>query len=234
MPHAHVPEAEQLSAAGRAHETQAAPSVPQVEVDEVVHVVPAQQPVGQDAELQTQAPAEQSWPAPHAGPEPHLQAPEVQLSAEPGAQATQAAPPEPHALSEGVLHVSPEQHPDEHVELQPLHAPLVQLSVPMHAWQADPPLPQALGALPVSHVDPLQHPVGQDAPSQTHLPPKQRWPVPHAAPAPQEHAPLASHPSATVGSQLAQEAPGAAHAVNESGLHVAPALVQFATQAPFE
>jgi hypothetical protein len=69
----------------------------------------------------------------------------------------------------------------------------------------------------------LQHPVGQDAPSQTHVPPKQRWPVPQAALLPQEHAPFASHPSATVGSQLAHMAPGAPHAVTESGLQVAPA-----------
>ncbi|MDP3238003.1 MAG: hypothetical protein Q8N26_34750 [Myxococcales bacterium] len=35
----------------------------------------------------------------------------------------------------------------------------------------------------------MQHPDGHDVASQTHAPDTQRWPVPHAAPAPHRHAP---------------------------------------------
>jgi len=203
------------------HATQAAPSVPQVERDEVVHTAPAQQPVGQDPESQTHEPAEHTWPVPHADPAPHLHAPAAQLSAVPGTHATHAAPPVPHAPSDGVLHVSPEQQPG-HVIEHPLQAPWLHVSVPAHVWQDEPPLPQALAALPVSQTAPLQQPVGQEVPSQTQVPPRQRWPMEQAAPVPQAQEPMDEHPSAEVGSQLVHALPAAAHAVTESGLQVAP------------
>ena len=175
------------------HETQLAPLVPQLGNAGTVHAPPAQQPAGQEAGLQTHAPAEHTRPAPHAGPAPHLHAPAVQLSALPLAQATHAMPPEPQAPSEGELHVSPEQQPVEHIDVHPLHAPLLHVSVPAQPWQAEPPLPQAVPTLPGSQTFPVQQPVGQDVPSQTQVPPRHRWPVVHATPLPHEHAPFASH-----------------------------------------
>jgi hypothetical protein len=55
-PQAHAPEGEQLSAWFELHPTQALPSVPQAETDGVVHVLPLQQPVLQEAALQTHWP----------------------------------------------------------------------------------------------------------------------------------------------------------------------------------
>jgi len=43
--------------------------------------VPVQQPVGHDAASQTHAPPMQACPAPHDGPDPHMQTPVLQLSA---------------------------------------------------------------------------------------------------------------------------------------------------------
>jgi hypothetical protein len=223
VPHEHAPEGEQLSALVGSQETQAAPPVPQLGNASALHTPPEQQPLAQDVELQTQVPAEHTWPAPHAGPAPHLQAPAVQLSAVPGAHGMHAPPPVPHAPSEGVLHVSPEQQPLAHVEVHPLQAPLLHVSTPAQAWQPDPPLPQALALVPVSQAAPLQQPVGHDVPSQTQVPPRHRWPALQAAPVPQAHAPVPSHWSDATGSQRMQVFPAGAHAVAESGLHVAPA-----------
>ena len=51
--------------------THAAPPMPHADVDGVMHVEPAQQPLGHDVASQTQVPATHRWPAPHAAPEPH-------------------------------------------------------------------------------------------------------------------------------------------------------------------
>ena len=223
MPHAHAPEDEQRSALVGSQETQAAPPDPQLGNASALHAPPEQQPVGQAVELQTHVPAEHNCPTVHAGPAPHLQAPAVQLAAVPGAHAMHAPPPVPHAPSEGVLHVSPEQQPLGHVAVHPLQAPLLQVSTPAQAWQADPPLPQAPALVPVSQAAPLQQPVGHDVPSQTQVPPRHRWPALQAAPVPQAQAPVPSHWSDATGSQRVQVFPAGAHAVAESGVHVAPA-----------
>jgi hypothetical protein len=224
MPHAHAPEDEQLSAFVVSHEAHAAPPVPQLGNASALHTAPEQQPVAQDVELQTQAPAEHTWPAPHAADAPHLQVPAVQLSAVPAAHAMHAPPAVPHAPSEGVLHVSPEQQPIVHVEVHPLHAPLSHVSTPEQLWQADPPLPQAPGLLPSWQTLLVsQQPVGHEVPSQTHVPPRQRWPALQAAPVPQAQDPVDEHWSDATGSQLAQVFPAPPHAVTERGLHVAPA-----------
>lgn len=54
------------------------------------------------------------------------------------------------------------------------------------ATQAMPSVPQ-LESCEVSHVVPLQHPVGHDAELHTQWPPEHACPAPHAAPEPQLH-----------------------------------------------
>jgi hypothetical protein len=107
----------------------AAPPVPHSEpVVGVTHVVPLQQPLGHEVALHTQAPPEQTCPAPHSGPLPHMQTPldEHVLATEP--QATQALPPMPHNETRGGdTHVAPEQHPvgqdaASHTQVPPTHA----------------------------------------------------------------------------------------------------------------
>lgn len=73
-PHAHAPDALQRSDR-ESHATQAVPIVPQVEVEDVRHVVPVQHPLGQ-------------LPAVHVAHAPETHAP---------AHAEQIAPPLPHA-----------------------------------------------------------------------------------------------------------------------------------------
>lgn len=53
-PHRQAPAGEQLSAVVALQVTHALPSIPQLPNCEVSHVLPLQQPVGQEAELQTQ------------------------------------------------------------------------------------------------------------------------------------------------------------------------------------
>jgi hypothetical protein len=94
------------------------------------------------------------------------------------------------------------------LQLPPLQLSLVSASqVP----QAPPPVPQLalLGAL---HVVPVQQPVEHEVASHTHAPPTQRWPTPHAAPAPHWQPPAAQL-SARVVSQVAQPPPAVPHAV---------------------
>jgi hypothetical protein len=57
----------------------------------------------------------------------------VQLSARAGSQATHAAPPEPHAASEGAVQVEPEQQPFGQIfalqsvaQVPPVHIPVPQ------------------------------------------------------------------------------------------------------------
>ena len=73
----------------------------------------------------------------------------------------------------------------------------------------------------VAQTLPAQHPVGQEVASQTHAPPTQRWPAPHAAPPPQVQPP-AMQPSALLGSQDTHAPPPAPHVVGEAVWHVEP------------
>ena len=52
-----------------------------------------------------------------------------------------------------------------------------------------------------------QQPLGQDTPSQVHLPDTQRWPPAQAGPVPQAQVPVVAQASARVGSQAAQADP---------------------------
>jgi hypothetical protein len=124
-PHAQVPEVVQPSAAALSQEVQAAPPAPQRASERETQVAPSQQPLGHDVALQTHLPAEQRWPAPHAGPAPQEHVPpDEQPSARVASHPTQAAPPLPHVVSDGGLQVAPEQQPPgQLVTLQPLQRP---------------------------------------------------------------------------------------------------------------
>ncbi len=116
----------QLSAAAVSQEMHTAPAAPQRMSDRDTQVAAlSQQPLGQLVALQTHLPAEQRWPAAHAGPVPQAQVPPAaQPSARVASQPTQAAPPLPQVASDGGLQVAPEQQPPgQLVALQPLHRP---------------------------------------------------------------------------------------------------------------
>ncbi len=172
-----------------------------------------------------------------------------------GLHATHAAPPDPHPVTDGTSHVTPEQQPFGHCAAQPLHAPLAHASLAGHAVHAWPAEPQAVGVVPGSQVEPLQQPFGHDEVSQTQAPPTQCDPAPQAGLLPHVHAPLASHPSLVVplqpgqtqtallhilpGGQAVHEAPGAPQAFEAvPGSQLAPLQQPLAhevasqTQAP--
>jgi hypothetical protein len=116
---------------------------------------------------------------PHGGPEPHWQSPTVQLSAVSMLHVTHAEPRAPQALVERALQVGPEQQPVTHVDVHPVHAPFAQLSPLGHIAHELPPLPQAPSVLPPSQAPFAQQPVGQEVPSQVHVPLRQCWPDMH-------------------------------------------------------
>lgn len=118
-----------------------------------------QQP-GQRAALQTQMPPMHCSPALHIALPPHLQAPELQLSARVMSQAVQAAPLVPQAPSVGgVMQLPLLQQPFGQVELlHAPHAPLAQGRAPQF-WQVDPPAPQVICDEVTHWFDALQQPV---------------------------------------------------------------------------
>lgn len=98
VPQRHSPEV-QLSALVVLQAMQVAPAVPQVVIDEVWQVEPAQHPSGQLVASQMHWPPKQRWPVSQVGPWPHAQSPlALQLSALLASQATQAAPPTPQVV----------------------------------------------------------------------------------------------------------------------------------------
>jgi hypothetical protein len=136
--------------------------------------------------LHVQVPATQLVPALQAGLAPQRHAPITeQLSAREGSHVTQAAPPDPHAAVEPALvQVDPEQQPPwQLVALQSAHAP-PRHSPLLHGWQPAPPVPQAVLSVPGRQLVPEQQPFGHEVPSQTQVPPTQRFLGGHAAPAP--------------------------------------------------
>ncbi len=112
VPHWHTPAAEQLSDSVAEHPTHIAPSVPQVVVEDVSHVVPLQHPFGHDVELQTHAPPEQICPVVHSAFVPHWQPSAPHAFAFVMSHAEHAAPFVPQVATEDVSHAAPAQHPD--------------------------------------------------------------------------------------------------------------------------
>ncbi len=89
----------------------APPGGPQELTDSGVQTPFAQQPFGQDVASHWQAPLTQRVPAAQAGFAPQTQLPFEQVSEVCGSQATHAAPPVPHAPSEGIVQVPFAQQP---------------------------------------------------------------------------------------------------------------------------
>ena len=87
-------------------------------------------------------------PAPQAALPPQRQPPDApHISARAGSQVTQAAPPPPQVITPAMLHVEPEQQPEQLPGLHPLHTPPAQGPVPQF-WHIAPPLPQIASAVP--------------------------------------------------------------------------------------
>jgi hypothetical protein len=244
------------------HEAQAAPPEPHAPCWLPGWQTPlaSQQPPGQLAASQTQAPETQARPAPHGAPLPQLHTPLKQVSAVSALQTLQAPPPAPQVAREGGLHVVPLQHPAGHEVASQTHSPPWQLwpaehagpppqvhapaeeqasaRVVSHVMHPPPPVPQEVMEL-VRHWFPLQQPFGHEVASQVQAPPVQCWPLGHAAPEPQAQAPF-TQASAPTGSQGTHAAPAAPHAVTEVGVQVLPLqqpVVQVCEQpehTPFE
>jgi len=196
-PHWQAPVLPHMSERAGSQVTQAAPPPPQVIGPAWLQVGPEQQPA--------------QFPELHA-----LQMPPVHG---PPPQSWHWAPPLPHsAESVPGWQVFPWQHPVEHDVESQTHVPITQRSPcgqadPVPHWQspaaeqrsalmshfmhATPPIPQ-LATARARQTLPAQQPDPHDVASQTHFPPRHRWPAPQAALAPQAQPPAALHESATV------------------------------------
>lgn len=174
-PHRQPPEGEQLSASPVPQLVHMFPSAPQAMGEVVIVQVPSapQQPVGQDAELQTHWPPSHCWPGWHAPLMPQLHDPLVHPSATNAVHETQAAPPVPQLPGAGASQLAPAQQPDAQLVLvHDVHVPVRQFCDEGHVEQSDPPVPQYMSLLPCSQAPPtptlLQQPVGHDVPLHTH------------------------------------------------------------------
>jgi hypothetical protein len=174
--HAHVPVV--VSQAPFGQEAQAAPAAPHSPADCAeygTHVLPLQQPFGQDVASQTHCPVVvlHSWPVAHA------------------AQLAPAAPHDPPFSDAYGTHVLPLQHPFGHDVASHTQRPPLHSWPTAHAMQTAPAAPQDAVDSPESgsHVPALQHPV-HDVPPHEHAPleqvslalqvPQLPPPVPHA------------------------------------------------------
>ena len=110
-PHWQRPDDMQPSAVTGSQAAHAAPGAPQVARARAVQAPAEQHPVGQEAASQTQAPAEQRWPAAHGAAPPHSHAPAAEHTSPTPAQLAQGPPTGPHAVSDGVVQTRPLQQP---------------------------------------------------------------------------------------------------------------------------
>jgi hypothetical protein len=122
---------------------------------------------------------------------------------------------------DGRLQVAPEQQPLGQEVRQPLQLPLVHASPPGQVSQALPPVPQEAALSPGRQTSPAQQPSGHDVPSQTQVLPTHRWPIAHAALAPQRQAPAAEQLSARA-SHTAHVEPASPQVSKERVAQVAP------------
>ncbi len=215
LPHWHAPPVEQLSAVVGSHTEQLPPSTPHEPRPGIAHVVPLQQPLGQDVASQTHTWPRHLWPAAHADPVlPQAQVPPGQLSAT-GPQLIQEAPAAAHVVEEKGVQVFPEQHPPgqdvaSQTQLPWKHrwpathaAPTLQVHCPAvhpspllpHDWQAPPFVPQAVGD-PDTQTPFAQHPFGHDAASHVQTEFWHSRPAAQAGPPPHVQLPDAEQPSA--------------------------------------
>jgi hypothetical protein len=158
-PHWQAPVAEQALAVTVLQDTQVPPAVPHAASDGVLQTPPAQHPVGQVCELQTQAPLTQALPAAHGpGPVPQRQVPVApsQRSARVVSQAMQAAPRVAQPLNAGAWQVPslPQQPVEQDALLHP-HVPLTHALPAPHgapAPQRQSPCAEQLSAIAGSHT----------------------------------------------------------------------------------
>jgi hypothetical protein len=151
-------------------------------------VLPEQQPFAHELAVHWQLPFKHAWPATHFAFPPQVHAPPVQPSATDGSHVPQPTPFVPHAVALGMVHVFPEQQPPGQLAgVQPLQTPPCEQVPPRHIWQAEPPVPQADGAVPTRHAFPEQQPLGHDVPSQVQL--HTPFTLTHSCPLPQAGAP---------------------------------------------
>jgi hypothetical protein len=167
----------------------------------VWHVPLEQHPLGHETPSHWHDPFRHLCPTAHAPPVPHLQAPSVHESAEPGVHAAHACPTAAHDVSDGVVQVVPSQQPFGHDVASHAQTPATQCSPALHGppvpqWQT--PVDEQLSEATASqltqvdpaaphiasdralHVDPAQQPLGHEVASQTHRPPAHRCPSAHA------------------------------------------------------
>ncbi len=196
VPHRHDPSAEHASAVVASQAVHAEPATPHAATVLARQAcVPSQHPAAQVVALQAppvHTPAVHVWAAPHAGPLPHRQLPEVEhLSAMVGEQTAQVTPLGAQWVIDRAVQVAPLQQPVVHEVASQTHAPATQRCPVEHSAlvpQAQVPLAeqpsevagaQAVHSEPAEpHVDsvravqtfPAQHPVGQEVLVQTQPP----------------------------------------------------------------
>ena len=126
----------------------------------------SQQPVGHEAELQTQWPPTHCWPATQAAPVvPHWHTPVAeQLSATLALQVTHAAPPEPQLDVERAMQLVPLQQLLGHEVALHTHAP------PTHCWPLAHGGPEPQAHAPAVQVSALMPQPTQVAPLVPHAP----------------------------------------------------------------
>lgn len=208
-------------------------------------MVPEQHPLGQEVPLQTHAPLTHACPEPHGALLPHLHEPDVHRSLVADEHVEHDPPPVPQALVDCGSQTPPLQHPPGHDVALQTHDPLTQAwpiahacpdphahappahesaRVELHAAQVAPRVPHS-EAEGVTHVEPMQQPVGQEpvAPDvQVHVPLTQACPAPQGGPLPQEQSPIAEHRSAVITSHAAHASPPKPQAVSERELQLGP------------
>lgn len=180
LPHAHAPDAEQLSAVAALHAVHDLPPTPHAEnEDGLLHVVPEQHPVGHEVESHTQLPLH-SCPDWHAVPPLQVHRPEAEQPSPVDPHDVQVPPSIPQVDADACMHTLFWQHPARHDAALHTQLPLTHSRPVVHAgpvpqaqapavqrseWESHvehaPPFAPHAPADGVVHVDPEQHPAGQ-------------------------------------------------------------------------
>jgi hypothetical protein len=207
------------------------------------HMLPAQQPDGQERGSHTHVPLRHCCPLAHAAPEPQTHAPaEEHPSAVAGSHAPHDPPGAAQVMSDRGVHIVPLQQPLGHEVASQTHelsaqcSPALQGALPpqrqtplaeqlsaalaSQATHVDPPAPHVATELCLQAV-PSQHPE-QDVASHTQRPPMHLWPLEQAAWPPHVQSPCPEQPSAKVGSHAVQACPDAPQVAADGVLHVVP------------
>jgi hypothetical protein len=170
-PQRHSPAAVQVSALAASQARQALPPVPQAATEALLQAPPEQQPLGQLAASQTQAPPSQRWPAAQPGqlPQRHWPADE-QPSLVAISQVTQVPPRVPQEEAERAVHFAPEQQPSGQLVASQVQAPARQRWPGSHSvlpphWQS--PAAEQESALPASQALQTPPPAAQEVTERT-------------------------------------------------------------------